>query len=72
MPSRLTTRSDTPTALTTDLYTTRVVPTHVTARAKLTGNERSKHHAKRTTPRSGKTDGVTMDYQQGFTSGPSV
>ncbi len=72
MTSRLTTRSDTPTVLNADRIAQRVTKAHSTTRVKATGNERSKHLSKRTTSRVAEPDGVTMDYQQGFTSGPSM
>jgi len=72
MTSRLTTRSDTPTVLKTDRITLRVTQSEKPARLKLSGNERSKHLSTRTSLRAAKPAGVTMDYQQGFTSGPSM
>ena len=68
MTSRLTTRSDTPTASVTD----RIVATQTTCRTKAAKHARSEHLSARTKPHAAKPAGVTMDYQQGFTSGPSM
>ncbi len=72
MTSRLTTRSDTPTAPATDRTSDRIVATKTIARKAAGKPCRTDHKSIRTAPRAAKADGVTMSYQQGFTSGPSM
>jgi hypothetical protein len=72
MTSRLTIRSDTPTAPSPDRSPERIVFSQTTGRVKSPGSARSKHLSTRTQPRAAKADSGMMDYQQGFTSGPSM
>ncbi|MEX3016589.1 hypothetical protein [Gymnodinialimonas hymeniacidonis] len=73
MTSRLTTRSDTPTVSAKDRTSDRILATQTACRTKAAKQARSDHKAARTQPRAPSSDtGVTMMYQQGFTSGPSM
>lgn len=72
MTSRLTIRSDTPTVTKVDRSPERIIVTQTNGRAKSAGSARSKHLSTRTEPRAAKADSGMMDYQQGFTSGPSM
>lgn len=66
MNSHLTPRSGIPTAGTTDRASK-----PATCRGKHANTKRSAHKPTRTTVHATKDEGATMDYQQGFTSGPS-
>ncbi|MEJ6390646.1 hypothetical protein [Gymnodinialimonas ulvae] len=72
MTSRLTNRSDTPTAALPDRSSERKIITQTSGRVKTAGTARSKHLSTRTEPRTAQVDSGMMDYQQGFTSGPSM
>ena len=67
MNRRLDTRTDA-----TIRQTERIQTTPTTARTKHVKIARSDHKTTRTKPHAATSQGVSMDYQMGFTSGPSV